>query len=762
MLAGVVGLLWHYLQPGAAHTDLLSFSLASSTFSADTSLISSVRSPIALAGAVFVGLFYLLARRLLSAHVAAIAALLVALSPFQAAQSRVLHTDALITAFMVISILSILGYWLQGWRWYWLIISGICAGLALLTKPVSWVLIPNLIVLGLFSLFYCRQTGIWQGRKHIWRMVGGWLAWDITAIIVIFALFPALWIMPVEVITTSLSFVTALSSAGHPHYFLGAPTQDPGILFYPVGWLLHSSPLELIGIGVLVATVLYAVWKQRTDFLRRQITNRPIEVALLIYVGMLILYATASPKKMVRYSLPAFPVIDIFVAYGLIWLWDKMANLRSGFMRQWPLSLLYGLVIVVQGWLLASSYPYYFTYFNPLLGGASTAVWIMGISWGEGMDKAATYLNQLPNAENLTVSICRGDSVFEPFFVGDKVLPCAKVEQIMSSDYIVYYLWNRMTDSEDYYWPYFRDHQLPEYRATLAGVDYALVYRHPAQHRASPLDNRLENFFTVYGFDLEDDGTLKLYWHNQGLIHQQLSAGLASPAGGETYWLPCEPAPGFSLTPLLPDSIVESVCSLAAANAPANLYDLELAVSDEIGISPVASSGLAFVSVTSNHIELMGPQEILSQIARQRLPIQATPLDITYGDRMRLIGYQLEPLPARENDYGEITLYWQPIRKPDVGLAQAFELEIQLLSNTQNNQPLANVVHPIFTQPVIPADTPRGSIVPIKYSLPQTISKDSANLLRICLKISSTGQIVPAELSDIFEQIECVLLPTPK
>jgi hypothetical protein len=613
-----------------------------------------------------------------------------------------------------------------------------------------------------FSLFYNWQTGQWRGWRKIWHLAGECLIWGITAGLTIFALFPALWVIPQKVLTTSLFGVTDLASAGHLHFFLGEITEDPGMLFYPVGWLLRSSPLEVVGMAVLAGVVLYSVWKRRIFFLQQQLINRPAAVALFLYVVMFVIFETVSPKKMVRYLLPAFPVIDIFVAYGLLWLGDRLTSLSSGYFRQWRTPLLAGIVIVAQGWLLVNTFPYYFTYFNPLFGGASTAARIMDVSWGEGMDDAAAYLNQLPNADKLTVTICRNDGMFKPFFVGDDVLPCAKLEQIMTADYIVYYLYNRLVNSEDYYWPYFRDHQTPEYRATINGADYALVYRRPAQHQVSFLDHNVDDLLAVYGFDLEGDGNLRLYWHNAGVDQQQLLVGLAAPTGGEIVWVPCEPAQGFSAGPLPPDSIVESLCPLAAAEIPPNLYDVQLAVGEASGISPIESSGLAFVVVTSDQVELVKQEDALQQIADRGLPPEATPLDITYSDRMRLIGYRLAPAPEAGESSGEITLYWQPIRRPDAGLAQAFQLETQLLDTRGNNQPIASAPHPIFTRPVNPAETTRASIIPMVYTLPGDSSAAAVGHINICLKIAGTGQTVPATQGDTAEQIECVALPAPQ
>ena len=44
-------------------------------------------------------------------------------------------------------------------------------------------------------------------------------------------------------------------------------------------------------------------------------------------------------------------------------------------------------------------YPYYLTYFNPLSGGNRSAPQVLLVGWGEGLEKAADWLNQQPDPD---------------------------------------------------------------------------------------------------------------------------------------------------------------------------------------------------------------------------------------------------------------------------------------------------------------------------------------------------------------------------
>jgi len=155
---GGLGLLLYYWQAGSG-IDLRTFLETLPTKQITPALIAPVRLPMAIVASLFVVLFYLITKKLFSERVALIAALLVALSPFHIALSRVLHHDAMNTTFMVLSILTMVGYWIKGRPWYWLIISGVSAGFAFLSKSVGWFLMPYAAMVGLLGLYFRWQQG---------------------------------------------------------------------------------------------------------------------------------------------------------------------------------------------------------------------------------------------------------------------------------------------------------------------------------------------------------------------------------------------------------------------------------------------------------------------------------------------------------------------------------------------------------------------------------------------------------------------------
>lgn len=613
MWAGSLGLLTYYWQiANSTGDDLLAFLIGLPIFKLDPTIIVPMRLPLAIAGALFVPLFYLLLRRLFSGRVALLAALIVALHPFHIALSRILHHDALTATFMTLSLLSLLGYWLRGWRWQWLIISAGCGGLALLSKQVSWFLPPFVALLAGLTFLYR-----WQGANKwatLSRLVVEGALWGVIAAATFVALFPAMWIDPLGVIEVIFSNSTGLAGEGHTHYFLGEISKDPGAFFYPVGWLLRSTPLEVVG---LLGVSMAGVWRLlRWRSLKKWISARPVELALALFVGLLWLFVSISNKKLVRYYLPAFPIIDIFVAFGLLWLSDKMAMVWRGDIQnkidRFAIIALSGIILLVQGWLVVNTYPYYLTYYNPLFGGAPGAAKRMTIiGWGEGLNEAAAFLNRQPQAESLQVVTERFCSMVRPFFVGQVSCLNSSVGGILRADYLVYY-YNVVQRNLQWpeQWNYLARHYQPAYRVQVQGLDYVSVYRNPVQHPVDQKANSLPGVLTTFGYNLSSEGQLTIIWQNLGMEQRKLLVGLAptsgvypaegGPAPGARRWVICAPAPDFAAERDTPKAIIESHCPLSDLELSPGLYDVQLAIGHDADIEPIESSRPAVLRVDEN------------------------------------------------------------------------------------------------------------------------------------------------------------------
>jgi hypothetical protein len=140
---------------------------------------------------------------------------------------------------------------------------------------------------------------------------------------------------------------------------------------------------------------------------------------------------------------------------------------------------------VLQFAAIASSYPYYISYYNPWMGGPLKAQQVMQIGWGEGIEAAAAYLNQHPHTEDLHVSAWYSAGSFSYFFKGH-VRPLGyqsemnekEWERFISSDYAVIYIhqWQRQIPKPvlDYV-----ARLEPEHTVWLDGLEYVRIYKLP-------------------------------------------------------------------------------------------------------------------------------------------------------------------------------------------------------------------------------------------------------------------------------------------
>ncbi|MDQ7030810.1 MAG: glycosyltransferase family 39 protein [Ardenticatenia bacterium] len=415
-----------------------------------------------VAGALLVAFAF--ARRVLGDGPAALGVALVALSPFHVGLSRLLHLDALLSALVLASLSALMAYMFDGRRQRDLIISGVAAGLAWLTKSPGLFLVP---LVGAMLLWDARRQGAWpQGLQTggLWGLVG------MTAFV---GAWPAMWVTPWQSVAQVLATATTYAEVGHlnPTFFMGRVYEaDPGWLFYPVNYLWRETPVVLA--GLILAAV---AWSRRhglfADTRARAVAGWLVAAALAFGLVM-----SLGAKKFDRYLLPAFPLLALVAAQG----WWALVE-RA---RRWQVAtawLLVGVVMCGQGVGTLTTFPYYLSYYNPVLGGARRAPRVMLIGWGEGLDVAARYLNAKPGAEQLRVTTWYMDGPFSYYFTGEAMpirfrATMTNVIQWLSTDYVVTYAnqWQRGLPTRELL-EYF-EQQVPEKVITINGLEYARIY----------------------------------------------------------------------------------------------------------------------------------------------------------------------------------------------------------------------------------------------------------------------------------------------
>lgn len=445
-------------------------------------LLYGARIFIVLGNTFIVILAYLYSRRLIGLLPALIGFLLLAFDPFHLALSRLLHTDGALSNFLFISLLAFISF-IKDRKTLDLVLSGGTAGLSWLTKSPGVILIPVVGFLALIQMWriYSSKKGqspntIKHIRDHIWPLI----AWGMIGLLVFVILWPAMWVNPIQSILSIFGSAQRLAEEGHyaGTFFYGAASNRMSpAYFYPLTFLWRTTPIVILG---LLSTA-WGLLSKRRPFEQEGV--RLTLIGLLLLVVIFTIGMSTGLKKLDRYLLPAYAPLDIIAGMGWATLifWIKGQNVPI--VSRYGAYFILALVIGIQMFLSLSKFPYYFSYYNPLMGGSKRAPDAMQVGWGEGLDQAAKYLNEKPNAKGLHVMSWYPSGSFSYYFVGHTENMRSPYEvsdsmwdKFLSSDYAVIYVnqWQRDLHKKilDYL-----ERTEPEKRIWIDGIEYVRIYK---------------------------------------------------------------------------------------------------------------------------------------------------------------------------------------------------------------------------------------------------------------------------------------------
>jgi hypothetical protein len=208
-----------------------------------------------------------------------------------------------------------------------------------------------------------------------------------------------------------------------------------------VMYILESGTI-VTWLGVLLAVA--------SLFLKGKNAPTLIEKKIFIYlftatIMFILLFSVANGFNYRHYIMTSHVSVSAIAALGwAIWLgwlgmqWETGNRLRVGVGGA-------VLLIILQLAEAAAFYPYYYTYYNPILAAITGKAPVS--NYGEGIEQAAAYLAQKPNAESLKVFAYRGRGPFSFFFPGKTIIlnplfveepgMSAMFERLKQSDYVV-------------------------------------------------------------------------------------------------------------------------------------------------------------------------------------------------------------------------------------------------------------------------------------------------------------------------------------
>jgi len=350
--------------------------------------LPAVRLLVAVVTSLGVVAVYRLGRRRIGGRAARWTALLLALDPFLAGHSSLLHTDALQATFVLLAAVLLMPHratpaeassGARRRQVVSMLLAALCLALAGLTKTLGLLAAPGLAIAVLL-------WGEGRPRDRLARV--GVLT--LLTVVLYLGLYPPFWQAPREALTSLIDAVGYHEGIGlRPVAFLGRVRMDPGPLFYPVVLLLRMTPPVFLG----TALALFGAGRSRSKARR-----------LLAWGGLAALTVVAAltfpVKKFDRYVLSA--LVLVVPAAGAWW-----AEAR----RSWQRVML---ALLLLGWSTVAVLPLH--YATPLLGGPWVADGLVPLGWGEASGLAARKANELlpvpASASLLTDNVAGTASLF--------------------------------------------------------------------------------------------------------------------------------------------------------------------------------------------------------------------------------------------------------------------------------------------------------------------------------------------------------------
>jgi hypothetical protein len=442
-------------------------------------LITTGRAFLVIGIVLVLAAAFLCAIPLFGLWLAVIGFLLIAFDPFHIAHSRLLHQDGIASSLVLLSLLAFLTYLYRGGRKRFLIVSGIAAGFAWLTKSPMLFLIPFMGLVVIIELAIRQRSSGRLEREHLRWAVQTLVIWGGVGFAVFVLFWPAMWSDPIYTLRRVLGAMLSYAATGHteaPLYFNGRIyTGDPGLSFYPITYLWRTTPVVLTG---LVIAGIGLAFPRLTLIVSAQ--RRPI-LLLFLFAALFTLFMTLGAKKFDRYLLPIYLPLDLIAGIG----W---AAAVSRALQYWPQGLarasapaILTAAILTQAAWTATSYPYYLSYYNPLLGGTRHAPKVMMVGWGEGLDQAARFLMNSSGVNRPRVMLGLWTGTFSYFYDGpiqwsDFAPGEIAISDWKNSDYCLVYInqWQRGRLPQELI--SYLSNKEPAFVVRLQGLDYAYLY----------------------------------------------------------------------------------------------------------------------------------------------------------------------------------------------------------------------------------------------------------------------------------------------
>jgi len=333
----------------------------------------------------------------------------------------------------------------QKFKYIWFVLTGVCIGLAMLTKINSLFLYPfiglEILIIQTFKdLKSNKEINIKNSINIIKNTIKPIFLLTIISIITFFIVWPAMWVAPIETLNYVKTDATRVGyEEGHTQLFLGKVVENPGGLFYPVVLLIrysiHFFLLWFIGF------IFYCKNNFKFKNTKNKLTekNKLLTISLAFIIFYLIFLAIPN-KKLGRYSLPIAPFLTFFATFPLLAFIQKISKnffnkyltsvrtlkdsktenaqiLNHKSFINFFMILTCSLLFIVSVFSTRKIFPNYLMYYNPVIGGYIKGNQIEEQKWPLGYNELAKVLNDYEEAKERRVLVRYG-YLFNPFYKG--------------------------------------------------------------------------------------------------------------------------------------------------------------------------------------------------------------------------------------------------------------------------------------------------------------------------------------------------------
>jgi len=367
---------------------------------------------------LFLVLYYLL-QRFLPKFVAVFVLVFAAFDPFYLSQTRLMNHEGMVSLFVLVSLASFAVYLFKDHKLPFLLLSGVAAAFAQLSKSSA---IAMLAALGVMLLAYMIQERQLGWGRAVLNAAKFFASWFLVLDVAYFVFWPGMWVAPGKMLYQV--YGNAFSYA-----FQGARLTVTDEL-QPSTFKLNTNVADVWEVAkILLYRTTLVTWAGvmlgfALPFTRRRelIQQNKLLLTLLLTnaLAFILLIGIAQGRNSPHYILTSYLSLNLLAGLGWYYFLEMLAE-RFLFLRKYGQYALLALVLLSQIWSAISTFPYYFTYRNPILYSMGWYNEFPHFPYGEGLELAAQYLAKLPDAKDTTVFSYYSRGCFSYYYPGKAI-----------------------------------------------------------------------------------------------------------------------------------------------------------------------------------------------------------------------------------------------------------------------------------------------------------------------------------------------------